>query len=95
MAFAGLADSAAIEAEGPWEDRDLPRTTWGVLSRTASRVPERPALTFQLLSDPKSHAETLSWRELQARVAQVANLLRSLGVGEGDTVAYLLPNCTS
>ncbi|EYD76133.1 Long-chain-fatty-acid--CoA ligase [Rubellimicrobium mesophilum DSM 19309] len=94
MAFAGLADSAAIEAEGPWEARDLPRTTWGVLSRTASRVPDRPALTFQLLSDPKAHAETLSWRELQARVAQAANLFRSLGVGEGDTVAYLLPNCT-
>ena len=94
MAFAGLADSAAIEAEGPWEARDLPRTTWGVLSRTAARVPDRPALSFQLLSDPKAHAETLSWTELQGRVAQVANLFRSLGVGEGDTVAYLLPNCT-
>ncbi|HVG48385.1 MAG TPA: AMP-binding protein, partial [Rubellimicrobium sp.] len=94
MAFAGLADSAAIEAEASWEARDLPPTTWGVLSRTAQRVPDRPALSFQLLSDPKAPAETLTWAEMQGRVAQVANLLRSLGVGEGDTVAYLLPNCT-
>ncbi|TNC51947.1 acyl-CoA synthetase [Rubellimicrobium rubrum] len=94
MAFAGLADSAAIESEGPWDDRDLPRTTWGVLSRTAERVGGRPATTFQLLSDPKAPCETLSWRELHERVAQTANLFRSLGIGEGDAVAYLLPNCT-
>ncbi|MBP1807382.1 acyl-CoA synthetase [Rubellimicrobium aerolatum] len=94
MAFAGPGDSAAIEAEGPWDDRDLPRTTWGVLSRTAARVPDRPASSFQLLSDPRAPAETLTWAELRAQVAQAANLFRSLGVGEGDTVAYLLPNCT-
>ncbi|TNC72946.1 acyl-CoA synthetase [Rubellimicrobium roseum] len=94
MGFAGPADSAAIEAEGPWDDRDLPRTTWGILGRTAARVPNRPAVSFQLLSDPKASAETLTWAQLQDRVAQAANLFRSLGVGEGDVVAYLLPNCT-
>jgi acyl-CoA synthetase (AMP-forming)/AMP-acid ligase II len=94
MAFAGVADSAAIEAEGPWEDRDMPRTTWGVLSRTAARVGGRPAVSFQLLSDPKAPSEMLTWRELQEKVAQTANLFRSLGVGERDAVAYLLPNCT-
>jgi acyl-coenzyme A synthetase/AMP-(fatty) acid ligase len=94
MGFAGLADCAAIEAEGPWNDRDLPRTTWGVLSRTAARVPDRPAVTFQMFSAPDAPAETLRWREFQGKVAQTANLLRTLGVGEGDAVAYLLPNCT-
>lgn len=94
MAFAGLADSAAIEAEAPWDERDIPRTTWGVLTRTAARVPARPAVTFQMFSDPKARAETLNWTEFRERVAQTANLFRSLGVGEGDAVAYLLPNCT-
>ncbi|EPX86270.1 Acyl-CoA synthetase (AMP-forming)/AMP-acid ligase II [Rubellimicrobium thermophilum DSM 16684] len=94
MAFSGLEDAAAIEAEGPWDSRDLPRTTWEMLSRTAERVPDRPAVTFQMFADPKAPAETLSWAELQGRVAQTANLFRSLGVGESDTVAYLLPNCT-
>src|SRR5690606_15478545 len=30
---------------------------------------------------------------LHARVTRAANLFRALGVGEGDVVAYLLPNC--
>lgn len=94
MAFATAADSVAIEAEGPFDDLDLPRTTWALLHRTAARHGARNALSFQLLSDPKAPAETLSWAELQGRVAQAANLFRSLGVGEGDAVAYLLPNCT-
>jgi acyl-CoA synthetase (AMP-forming)/AMP-acid ligase II len=41
-----------------------------------------------------SPAETLSWREFQGKVAQTANLFRTLGVGESDAVAFLLPNCT-
>ena len=94
MGFAGLADCAAIEAEGPWDERDVPRTTWGVLARTAARVPDRPAVTFQMVSDPKAPAETLTWAAFRDRVAQTANLLRSLGVGEDDAVAFLLPNCT-
>lgn len=94
MGFAGLADCAAIEAEGPYDARDLPRTTWEMLSRTAARVPDRPAVTFQMFSDPRAPAETLAWAAFRDRVAQVANLLRGLGVGEEDAVAYLLPNCT-
>ncbi len=94
MGFAGLADCAAIEAEGPYDDRDLPRTTWEMLGRTASRVPQRPAITFQMFSDPKAPAETLSWAEFQGKVAQTANAFRNLGVDEDDAVAYLLPNCT-
>jgi acyl-CoA synthetase (AMP-forming)/AMP-acid ligase II len=45
-----------------------------------------------LLSDPKAPAETLSWAQLHGKVTQTANLLRSLGIGEADTVAYVLPN---
>lgn len=94
MGFASAMDSAAIEAEGPFDALDLPRTTWGVLGRTTATHGARPALSFQLLSDPKAPAETLTWSELKDKVAQAANLFRSLGVGEGDAVAYLLPNCT-
>ena len=93
MAFASLADKHAIESEMPWEARDVPRTVWGLLSETERRVPDRPAVSFQLLSGPKDKAETLTWRALKSRVAQAANLFRDLGVGEGDTVAYVLPIC--
>jgi acyl-CoA synthetase (AMP-forming)/AMP-acid ligase II len=47
-----------------------------------------------MFAAPGSPAETLSWREFQGKVAQTANLFRTLGVGESDAVAFLLPNCT-
>jgi acyl-CoA synthetase (AMP-forming)/AMP-acid ligase II len=93
MTYATMADRDAIEAEAAWEGRDLPVTTFAMLSRTAARHPDRPAVSFQILSDPGSKTETLSWRELYARTCQTANMFRSLGVGESDVVAYLLPNC--
>ncbi|PZX19051.1 fatty-acyl-CoA synthase [Palleronia aestuarii] len=82
-----------IGAECTWTERDEPRTVWQLLNRTADAYGDRPAVTYQILSGPKDHAETLSWDELRGRVAQCANFLRELGVEEGDGVAYLLPNC--
>ncbi|SEM54733.1 fatty-acyl-CoA synthase [Loktanella fryxellensis] len=93
MGYAGLADRDAIEAEGHWSDRDLPATMHAQLALTASRFPQRPAVTFQLESGPKAAAETLTWQQLLDRSCQAANLFRSLGVREGDVVAYMLPNC--
>ena len=94
MAFAGTVDKEAIEAEKAWDARNQPKTTWALLSRTAGNFPQRKALTFQMFSDPGAPDETLTWSELQAKTAQTANLFRSLGVGESDVVAYLLPNAT-
>ncbi|WOI56675.1 acyl-CoA synthetase [Palleronia sp. LCG004] len=93
MAFATIEDRRAIEAEGPWAERDLPRTVWQMLNRTADAHGPRPAITFQLTSGPDDKSETLSWNDLRARTAQMANLLRELGVAEDEKVAYLLPNC--
>ena len=92
MPYANMADRNAIVDEMPWEDRDLPVTTFGQLSKTAAAFPGRPAVTFQMFSDPKAPAETLNWAELRGQVAQTANMFRDLGVGESDVVAYLLPN---
>ncbi len=94
MTYATLADRAAIENETPWSDRNMPVTTYQQLTKTMEAHGGRPAITFQLLSDPKSKSETLSWRELHEQVCQTANLFRSLGIGENDVVAYLLPNST-
>ncbi|MEL6959956.1 MAG: acyl-CoA synthetase [Pseudomonadota bacterium] len=92
MTFAGMADRDAIENEMPWEDRDVPYSVWSQLSETAAKFPNRKAVTFQMFSGPKDPAETLTWSDLQGKVAQTANLFRSLGVGEKDVVAFLLPN---
>ena len=92
MGFANLEDLLAIEKESKWEDRDLPSTLFGLLSRTAQSFPNRPAVSYQILSGPKDKAETLTWSELHTKTIQAANMFRSLGVGSKDVVAYILPN---
>ncbi len=91
--FASRADVLAIEAEGSWAERPVARTMYQFISATAARHGARPAISYQLLSDPASKSLTYSWSELQGKVTQAANLFRSLGVAEGDVVAYVLPNC--
>ncbi len=90
--FASRADVAAIEAEMPWDQRGMPASVYRFLTQTKDKFAPRPALTFQIESKPKSAAKTLTWADLHARVTQAANLFRSLGVGEKDVVAYVLPN---
>ncbi len=94
MSYATRADRDTLEQAMPWDARDVPLTTWAQLDQTASRFPTRPATTFQMFSDPDAPAETLTWAQLRDQTAQTANLLRALGVGETDVVAYVLPNCT-
>jgi acyl-CoA synthetase (AMP-forming)/AMP-acid ligase II len=94
MIFASVADRDAVENEMSWEARNMPTTTYGLLSQTASKFGGRKAVSFSLLSDPESKCETLSWRVLRDKTGQAANMFRDLGIGENDVVAYLLPNAT-
>ena len=94
MGFASIADTVAIENEMPWSAREVPVTLNQMLARTAQQHGARDAISFQLLSGPTDKAETLTWAELYARTCQAANLFRSLGVGEGDVVAMVMPNCS-
>lgn len=92
--YATLDDRLAIEQESPWDARDLPTTMYELLSGTANKFPNNSAVTFQMFSGPKDKAETLTWKELLEKSCQTANLFRSLGIGEEDTVAFLMPNAT-
>ncbi|KPP87549.1 MAG: fatty-acyl-CoA synthase [Rhodobacteraceae bacterium HLUCCA08] len=94
MTYATMADRDAFEKDMPWEAREVPTTLYQMLQGTAERHSARKAVTFQMFSDPKAPEETLSWGELHDKAVQAANLFRSLGIGETDAVAFLLPNCT-
>ncbi|MCF6272517.1 MAG: acyl-CoA synthetase [Rhodobacteraceae bacterium] len=78
-----------MDVSGRWSANTL----FELLSQTADKYPQRKALTFMLKSGPNDPEETLTWTGLRERTAQYANLFRSLGVGEKDVVAYILPNC--
>ena len=94
MTYATIADREAIVAEKTWAERNQPKTTYEMLTRTATNFPSRSAVTFQMFSDPSAAAETLTWSELHAQSVQTANMFRKLGVGENDVIAYLMPNTT-
>jgi fatty-acyl-CoA synthase len=90
--FATLADIRAIEAEKPWAERGQARSMYEYLTRAKEAYGNRPAISYQLLSGPADKNVTLSWAGLHAEVTRAANLFRSLGVGEKDVVAFVLPN---
>jgi len=92
MRFTSSQDCRAIENESPWQQRPLPATLYQFLRRTAETLPERAALSYQLLSAPKSKAITLTWRELLAQTTRAANQFRALGITENETIAFVLPN---
>ncbi|MCV6576797.1 MAG: acyl-CoA synthetase [Cohaesibacter sp.] len=91
--FATREDALKFEQEMPWEARDVPHTMYDFISRTAQKHGDRPAFSYQLFSGASDPAQTLSWSQFHGKVTQAANLFRSLGVGEEDVVAYVLPNC--
>lgn len=90
--FSSLEARNDIENEKPWDQRDLPTTVYDVLALTTGKFGSRNAISFQIESGPKDKAETLTWQALHDKSVQAANLFRSLGVGQDDVVAYVLPN---
>ena len=93
VTFATRDSVLAIEHEMPYEERGVAQTIYERLSRTTAEHPNHSAVTFQLFSGPTDKAETLTWQQIKNKVTQTANMLRKLGIGEKDVVAYILPNC--
>ena len=85
-------DLAAIEAV-PLAARGLPESTYALLTRAATRWPDRTAIT--VLPDAARWREPLrrTFADLLADVHRCANLLYGLGVRRGDAVALMAPNC--
>jgi acyl-coenzyme A synthetase/AMP-(fatty) acid ligase len=92
--IATLKDVFEHEDKAPLEDRWSERTIYQRLCKTRDKFGDRPAISFQMFSSPRSAAETLTWSEFTKQVTQAANYFRSIGIGEKDVVAFLLPSTT-
>jgi fatty-acyl-CoA synthase len=90
--YATPADLAAIEAV-PLETRGLPESTYALLSRAATRWPDRTATTVLPNAARWREPVRRTFAELLADVHRGANLFRDLGVQRGDAVALMSPNC--
>lgn len=95
VAAARLARVSTYEPPRPWirsyadgvpDDLDpVAGSLLDIVDASARDYPDAPALQF--------FGRTMSYRELVDAVARAAAALRALGVGKGDTVAIVLPNC--
>lgn len=90
--FRDKDDIIALENEFPLNKAWKDKTVYQFLCGSRDEFPNNDAISFQLKSGPKDKATTLNFSELTRRVTQAANLFRSLGIGEDDVVAFLLPS---
>jgi fatty-acyl-CoA synthase len=86
------ADLTEIESV-PLAQRGLPLTTYAMLARAGAQWPDRTAVTALPDAERWQQPHSRTFAELLGDVHQVANLLRDLGVGRGDAVAVIAPNC--
>lgn len=84
-------DLPLVEAV-PLAERGLPRSTHELLTRSADRHGDAPALHLLGEGRPWRDAETWTFTELLRRVHQAANAYLEAGLAPGETVALLLPN---
>ncbi|MFC1431577.1 acyl-CoA synthetase [Streptacidiphilus sp. N1-3] len=87
------ADLAVIEAV-PLQARQLPGTTYDLLTRAAEHWPDRTALHVLPDAERWRTPRRRTFRTLLADVHRYANTLHTLGVRRGDAVALMAPNCS-
>ncbi|HEX5843547.1 MAG TPA: acyl-CoA synthetase [Pseudomonas sp.] len=86
-----LRDIQQIE-QTPLAERDLPSSTYALISRTAARQPAAPALSFILQGTAEETPYRLNYAELLGKITQTANAFHRLGLRPGKAVSFLLPN---
>ncbi|MBV1854352.1 acyl-CoA synthetase [Catellatospora tritici] len=90
--YATPGDLAAIEAV-PLQERGLPESTYALLARAAEHWPDRTAVSVLPTAARWREPAQRTFAQLLADVHRYANLLHHVGVGRGDAVALMSPNC--
>jgi fatty-acyl-CoA synthase len=85
-----LHDVEALERI-PLDERIFSWNANDWVARGCARDPDKIALTYIADGDPDGVQVRLSYRELQQRSTQIANLLHSFGLGPRNVVLFLLP----
>ena len=87
-----VKEDIARHEETPLEDRYDLESTYQVLEEGAAKWPANTAVTFQLKGKPTDKAYDWTYAELLDITTRAANLFRSLGANETNSVALVLPN---
>jgi len=91
--FKGIASKDDIlKIEREEQETTWPKSTYDAVLDTMSDNPNEPALSFFMLGNEYKKPFTYSYSELISEINKIANQLRKLGVGKGDTIGLILPN---
>lgn len=91
LQVSGLKDLEQLE-QTPFEQLNLPASTYALLEDAKQQFGERTALRFLLEGKADEKGFDYSYSELFGKITQTANALNQLGINKSDTVAMLLPN---
>jgi long-chain acyl-CoA synthetase len=67
------------------------KSLFTIFEDAARRFPDRPAIAFWVPGAPMG--KTLTYGQVAKQIDQFSRVLASLGVGRGDRVGLVLPNC--
>jgi acyl-CoA synthetase (AMP-forming)/AMP-acid ligase II len=86
-----LSDIESMEAGQPDPFSGL-SNTYNLISESAARNPDAPALSFFPRIEDFRSPVTWSYRDFLQDITKAANLFRRLGIQRKDVLAYILPN---
>ncbi|HAP09481.1 MAG TPA: acyl-CoA synthetase, partial [Afipia sp.] len=88
---ATLQDVVRFETEKTLEQRYDARSVYDIFTKSASRHPDRTALTMLMTGADDEMARVVTYKQMLDGVTRAANFFASLG-GPGAGVAYILPS---
>ncbi|MEL7043104.1 MAG: acyl-CoA synthetase [Pseudomonadota bacterium] len=91
MKIKTLSDIKAFE-QRPFEERWRGRSVYDLISRSAAKFADRPALKFQATAALDEPPRVISYRDLLTAIHQSANALYSAGVSVGGVTSLIMPN---
>ncbi len=86
-----LADQSSFEGDVTirWFADGVLNASVNCLDRHLAHDADRTAVIWE--ADEEGRSERISYRDLHERVCRLANVLKSIGIGRGDTVGIYLP----
>lgn len=87
-----LADIEKLEKSQTIDDYLEFDNTYDAIKAGSAINPSKTAISFFLTGDEHKTPHNVSYSELIKKITQSANFFNSLGLGEDDIVAFILPN---
>ncbi|MBQ47818.1 MAG: acyl-CoA synthetase [Zetaproteobacteria bacterium] len=76
----------------PFENINLPASTYEIIHKTAIAKPDADALKFFLQGEKFQDSVDFSYQQILEQIIQASNMFHQLGVAKNDVISTILPN---